>query len=75
MADYLKMDYINSLPQLYVELSTGLWPVFDMDAETGCLRIDVCGRLQVSHLFNVICFIDDDGNRYEPEDFITEECK
>lgn len=72
MADKLDMAYINSHPQPYYLRFWGdkiWWPMESIDVETGMLRIDVCGRLQPSHIDEVVEFKDSDGIIHEPETF------
>jgi hypothetical protein len=73
-ADLLRMDYINSLPQPFVGLFYGgdEWPIHDIDVETGLLRIDVCGLLQVKHIGDVRSFRDADGGIHDADDFYSE---
>ncbi len=71
MADLLKMGYINSLPQPLISRFYGgsEWPIYDIDVETGLLRIDVCGKLEVKHIGDVKFFRDDCGEEHDSEDF------
>lgn len=75
----LRMDYINSLPQPLVATLLGgyEWPVFDIDVETGCMRIDVTGMLEMTFISEVRYFTDASGAQHAPETFysdhITEE--
>jgi hypothetical protein len=70
MTDRLKIDYINSLPQpLLVAFGASDWPVFDIDVETGLLRIDVIGRLEVRHIGEAIYFTDAEGGKHDSEAF------
>lgn len=69
MADLLNMDYINGLPQLWVDG----WPVCDIDVETGLFRIDVCGLFEARHIGSVISFTDADGVDHDPETFYLEQ--
>ena len=50
--DLLRMDFINSLQQpiMCTELDGTQWPLYDLDVETGLMRIDVCGKLQVTEV-------------------------
>ena len=73
--DRLRMDYINSLPQPFLIRLWGdkiRWPLEDIDVQTGLLRFDVCGKLQVSHIGEVAEFIDADGKSHEPDSFYQE---
>lgn len=77
--DRLKMDHINSLPQPFIGVFVGgdRWPIEDIDVQTGLLRIDVCGRLQVKHIGEVRNFVDADGGIHDPESFFVDDtaCK
>lgn len=66
--DLLKMDYINSLGQLF----WNGFPVYDIDVETGFFRLDVCGMLDMCHIDSVIYFDCEDGNKYAAEDFYVD---
>ena len=70
--DKLDMEYINNLPQPFLLQLWGgdiWWPVHDIEVQTGLLRIDVCGLLQVSHIREVKVFRDDSGKDHDPDDF------
>ena len=69
--DLLRMEYINSLPQPFIAIMIGggEWPVYDIDVETGLLRIDVVGKLQVMHIRDVNEFQDADGCVYDSDSF------
>lgn len=75
MSDLLRMDHINSLPQPFVAHFCGgsEWPVFDIDVETGLLRIDVCGLLEVTNIGNVMFFHDMDGVEHDADSFYNED--
>lgn len=73
--DKLRMDYINSLPQPFLIRFAGdknFWPVHDIDVESGCLRIDVCGLLECRHIGEAIEFLDADSNKHDPETFYSD---
>lgn len=76
MTDRLRMDYINSLPQPFLALFFGgkdwWWPVYDIDVETGLMRIDVCGKLQVMHFGDVKELRDEGGVSHDPETFYSD---
>ena len=69
--DMLDMAYINSLPQPFVGRLYGgsEWPIFDMDVESGLVRIDVCGKLDVKTIGDFRCFRDDAGFEHLSEGF------
>lgn len=69
MSDLLRMDFINSLGQIYTH---DKWPVYDMDVETGLFRIDVCGMLDVRHIGSAFRFYDDAGKEYPVEMFYSD---
>lgn len=75
MADLLDMDYINNLPQLWVRKWGSKnfdWPLYDIDVQTGLLRIDVCGMLDVLRIGDVAEFRDADGTVHDPDSFYCE---
>lgn len=74
MSDKLRMHYINSLPQPFIARFIGgsEWPVHDIDVETGLLRIDVCGKLDIKHIADVTVFRDMDGEDHDPETFYSD---
>lgn len=66
--DLLRMDFINSLPQpLWISTFGSEWPVYDIDVETGLLRIDVVGRLDVLHISDCTSFRDSAGTYHDIE--------
>lgn len=70
--DKLDLKYINSLPQPFLVRFLGdktEWPLYDIDVETGLLRIDVMGKLQIKHIGEVSFFIDDDGVQHDSDSF------
>lgn len=74
MGDLLKLDYINSLPQPFIARFVGgsEWPVYDIDVETGLLRIDVCGLLEVRDIGEVKSFLDASFVEHSAESFYNE---
>ena len=74
LGDRLRMDYINSLPQPFIAKFIGgdEWPIYDIDVQTGLLRIDVCGKLQVKHIADVRFFRDMDGIEHDSETFYSD---
>lgn len=74
MSDLLRMDYINNLPQPFVvELLGGM--EFELESicvETGLLRIDVCGKLQVMEISDINHFTDMSGVKHSTDSFYTE---
>ncbi len=79
MTDLLHMDYINGLPQPFFALFCGdgsWWPVNDFDVETGLMRIDVCGKLEVRRFSEVMEIRDGNHQLHNPDTFYmdVEEC-
>ena len=74
MPDLLRLDYINSLPQpLFADTGSGTkWPVYDIDVETGLMRLDVCGMLDISHVGKVLRFVDCNGDVHDADTFYTD---
>lgn len=74
--DKLRMDYINSLPQPFTVRLLGdkdfLYQLESIDVQTGMLRFDVCGKLQVGHISDIGEFKDADGTEHEPDTFYTD---
>ena len=76
MTDLLNMELINSLPQPLWVSENGKdwwWPVVDIDVQTGLMRIDVCGKLQVNHLADWHCVRDDTQVIHDPDTFYLED--
>lgn len=72
--DLLDMEKINSLPHPLSAWHLGrFWPIHDIDVQTGLMRIDACGMLDVLHFGGLIQFRDSDGKIHDPEDFYLEE--
>ena len=77
-ADLLDMAYINSLPQPFLAQKWGskgddwLWPVHDIEVQTGLVRIDVCGKLDVLHMGDIKRFKDDKGKWHDADDFYSD---
>lgn len=75
MADLLRMDHINSLPQPFLARFCGdktWWPVNDFEVQTGLMRIDVCGKLQVKRFGEVMEVQDGEGCKHDPETFYVD---
>jgi len=68
------MEYINSLPQPFIAQlwGGGMWPVHDIEVQTGLLRVDVCGLLEVMHIRDVRFFRDADGVEHDSESFYSD---
>jgi hypothetical protein len=61
--DTLDMAYINSLPHPFMGRMLGgaWWPIHDFEVQTGLVRIDVCGKLDVKHIGDFTAFRDGAG--------------
>jgi hypothetical protein len=72
--DLLDMAYINSLPQPFMgrQLGGWWWPIYDIEVETGLVRIDVCGKLSVKHVSDFTIFRDDAGVERRADAFYTD---
>lgn len=69
MADKLNMDLINSLPQPFYTTCKFGWPIHDIDVEAGLMRLDVMGKLDVTHIAEHYTVRDQDGNVHETDDW------
>ncbi len=71
MSDRLKFDELNKLPLPIICRFIGgsEWPLYDIDVETGFMRIDVCGKLDKKHFVDVTHLTDADGIKHEADDF------
>jgi len=76
-SDLLRMDYINGLPQPFIgrQLGGWEWPIYEICVETGCITMDVCGKLQPTHIGEFTAFIDASGVVHSADDFYNEEEK
>ena len=75
MADMLRIDHINSLPQpLYVRTGNKdwWWPVETLCVETGCMHIDVMGKLDRMHFGDVFEVRDEAGETHDPATFYSD---
>lgn len=74
IGDKLRIDYINSLPQPLMAKMIGgsTWPVYDLDVQTGLMRLDVIGKCDYSHIGDVVEFVDAYGNRHDPDSFYVD---
>lgn len=72
--DLLDMAYINSLPQPFIGRLLGgyEWPIYDIEVQTGLVRIDVCGLLDVKHIGDFTRFIDALGIEHPAEGFYSD---
>ncbi len=74
MADKLNMEAINALPHPLIARFCGgdEWPVHDIDVQTGLMRIDVVGRLQIMHFSEVKDIRDADGGSHDSDAFYND---
>ena len=77
MSDLLNGEYINGLPQPFIaHMHNGSsWPVYDMEVQTGLLRIDVCGKLDLLDIADVNFFRDEIGTDHSAETFYLEQAE
>ena len=47
----------------------GEWWIETLDVQTGAMRLDVCGQIDLSHFSEVMILIDINGSTHDPEDF------
>ena len=76
MTDRLDMNAINQMAQPLMVRFVGSkweWPVYDIDVQTGLMRIDVMGKLDVKRFVEVAEITDADGGRHNPDDFWLEQ--
>ena len=72
MADKLRMDYINGLPQPFMVrfgVSDWWWEVFDIDVQTTLMRINVMGKLEIRDFIEVSEIKDLEGTKHDPEEW------
>src|SRR6185436_3536472 len=69
--DLLDIAYINSLPQPFIGRMLGgyRWPIHDFEVQTGLIRVDVCGKLDVVHIADFTSFRDANGHEHPAEGF------
>ncbi len=73
MSDKLDMAKLNALPHpLYVSTCGSWYQVHDIDVETGLMRIDVHGMLDVQ-MFGSMPFKDGEGTHHDMDDFYVED--
>jgi hypothetical protein len=68
------MAYINSLPHPFMGRTRGgwWWPINDFEVQTGLIRIDVCGKLEVKHIGDFTTFRDGHGVERNAEAFYAD---
>lgn len=73
-ADLLDMAYINSLPHPFMGRTRGgwWWPINDFEVQTGLIRIDVCGKMEVKHIGDFTAFRDGHGVERSSEAFYAD---
>ena len=72
--DKLNAKKFNSLPSPVTARMLGgseYW-IETLCVQTGCMRIDVCGMIDLTNFDSVTMLVDADGNEYEPDDFYLE---
>lgn len=76
VADIQKGDIINgvkfnalSSPVTAKIAGGGEWWIESLDVQTGLMRLDICGQIDLCHFCEVIELIDYNGNKYDPDDF------
>lgn len=70
--DKLNMEKLNALPGPLMARFCGdtyPWPVYDIDVQTGMMRIDVCGLLDVKHFGDVMELQDGNGDNHDPDQY------
>lgn len=74
MTDILDSNHINSLPQPLTAHFYGgsVWPVIDIDVQTGLLRIDVVGLPDIKHIGDVDTFVDAEGESHDAASFYAD---
>ena len=75
MTDKLDMNAINSLEgplQARFCGDTWIWPIYDIDVETGLMRIDVSGKTDIKHYSELAEIRDVSGATYDPDIFWLE---
>jgi hypothetical protein len=72
--DLLDMEYINSLPHPFLGKLRGRewWPIHDFEVETGLVRIDVCGKLEVRRIADFTTFRDGHGVERSSDAFYSD---
>lgn len=73
MGDILKEGFINSRPWAVKPFCSDT--AYDLEVicvQTGCLRFNVSGKSQLSHIDEISKFIDWDGNEFDVDDFYIE---
>jgi hypothetical protein len=75
--DKLNLDFINSLPQPLMAISWGdrETPVHDIDVQTGLVRLDVSGMLDIMDIADFKAFRDLEGTVHDSETFYLEEAQ
>ena len=74
MSDLLKLDALNALPQpLFGQFCGGdKWHIFDIEAQTGLLKINVAGMTEIRRFSELMSIIDADNHEHDPDDFYEE---
>lgn len=69
--DLLNGAKFNALPSPVTArmCGGGEWWIETLDVQTGAMRLDVCGQIDLSHFSEVMELIDIDGGKHDPDDF------
>ena len=72
--DILDGEKFNKLPSpVTARMCSGSeWWIETLDVQTGAMRLDVCGQIDLSHFSEVIELIDYNGYKHNPDDFWLE---
>jgi hypothetical protein len=65
----LNMEKINSLCPLIIRMSGSIYELEMVCVETGCAKINVCGKLQNCQWSEFSMILDWDMNEYDPDLF------
>jgi len=73
--DLLKIKEFNELPSPVTAriFGGGEYWIETLDVQTGCMRLDVSGQIDLSEFSMVKMLIDANGNEYDPDDFWVED--
>lgn len=73
--DLLDMARINALPQPLIAVDRAWrWPIYDIDVQTGQMRIDVCGLLQIKDITDYPAIEDAHGVLHDPYEWYLDTC-
>ena len=65
------MEKFNALPSpvTAVLCGGGSYWIETLDVQTGCMRVDVCGQIDLTNFGEVMKLVDIDGGEHDPDDF------